>query len=95
MVYGKKIVLNCPNGLVQPIDSLIAQFKESGVLFVGVVGKGASEIEDLIDECCVGDGSSPYDMLTTSHEGASLSEAVAFAESLSGNFEGSVQVVEL
>jgi hypothetical protein len=66
-----------------------------GVVFVGVVGTDCELVEDIIDELCVGDGSNPYEMLTSSHPNQSLREAVVFANSLGLEFAGEVQVVEL
>lgn len=90
----KKIVLHCPRGLHRSIDALVDAFMKSGVTYVGVVGKDASRIEDIIDEICVGDGSSAYDMLTASHEDEALQDAINMAEHLTGEYAGAVQVVE-
>ena len=66
-----------------------------GVKFVGVVGCDAALIEDIIDEACVGDGTTaPYTLLTSSHPHESLSEAIQFAEDLGLEFAGPVEVVE-
>jgi hypothetical protein len=64
------------------------------VKYVGVVGIEAARIEDAIDDLCVGDGSTPYFMLTASH-GAdeSVDDAVFLAEQLSGEFAGPATVV--
>jgi hypothetical protein len=94
MAYGKKIVLHCPQGLHRSIDSLVDAFIKSGVVFVGVVGKDASRIEDVIDEICVGDGSNVYEMLTASHEGETIQDAINMAEQLTGEYAGPIQVVE-
>lgn len=94
MSYGKKIVLHCPRGLHQSIDSLVGALIKSGVTYVGVVGKDASRIEDIIDEICVGDGSNVYYMLTANHENETIQDAINLAEQLSGEYAGPVQVVE-
>lgn len=67
---------------------------ESGITFVGVVGQDAAQLEDVIDELWIGNGSSPYFMLTSSHPGESLQDAIEFAELLSGEFSELVRVVE-
>ena len=95
MPYAKKIVLHTPKGNSAALDPLIAQFIKDGVTFVGVVGQDCSTIEEIIDELCVGDGSNPYSMLTSSHPDESLEQAIAFARSLTGEFSGEIQVVEL
>jgi len=41
------------------------------------------------------DGTRDYDLLTSSHEGKSVEDAVEFAKSLTGEFAGEVEVVEL
>jgi hypothetical protein len=96
MSYGKKIVLHCPNGLHTMINSLVDEFIGSGVVFVAVVGRDAKKIEEIIDWRCVGDldGSNSYYMLTSSHENETLQEAIRFAEQLTGEYAGPVQVVE-
>jgi hypothetical protein len=88
-------VLHCRSGDLAALDALIAKFIRDRVTFVGVVGKDCATVEDTIDELCVGDGSDPYDMLTSSHPHESLEQAVAFARSLTLEFTGEVQVVEL
>ena len=66
-----------------------------GVNYVGIAGVDAAKLEDIVDELCVGDGTrEPYFMLTASHPGEPLSEAVAMANMLTGEFAGPVRVVE-
>lgn len=90
-----KVVLHCPHGCPPQLDALVTQFVREGVGFVGVVGPDCARVEDLIDELLVGDGSQePHFMLTTSHPGESLAEAVAFARSLSDDYGGEPVVVE-
>jgi hypothetical protein len=93
--YAKKIVLHTPKGYSAALDTLVAQFIKDGVTFVGVIGKDCSKIEDIVDEICVGDGSNAYDLLTSSHPEQSLDEAISFARSLTGEFSGEIQIVEL
>ena len=95
MPYSRKVVLHCPNGYELKLDDMVEEFIKDGVIFVGVVGRDCSRVEDLIDELVVGDGSRDYHLLTSSHEGKSLDEAIEFAASLTGEFAGEVQVVEL
>jgi hypothetical protein len=95
VAYGKKIVLNCMSGNRDELDALVSDFMRDGVRFVGVVGRDCSVVENIIDELCVGDGSEPYAMLTSSHANETLGAAVAFAQSLGLEFAGEVQVVEL
>ncbi len=96
MRYKNKVVLHCPNGYKHELDGMVEDFIASGVSFVGVVGKDCSLVEDIIDELVVGDGSDEgrY-ILTSSHEGESVEDAIEFANSLTSEFEGESQLVEL
>ena len=69
MPYSKKIVLNCPHGATLRLESLVDEFLQDGVLFIGVVGPECSQVEDLIDELVVGDGSCDRFILSSSHPG--------------------------
>jgi hypothetical protein len=91
--HPKKIVLHCPNGYTPRLDALVEEFVRDFVIFVGVVGQDCAKVEDIIDELVVGDGSRDYHILTSSHPGESVDEAVRFAEALTGEFEGKAHVV--
>ncbi len=96
MAYARKIVLHCPNGYEMKLDALVEDFIRDEVIFVGVVGKDCSKVEDIIDELVVGTGERDYSLLTSSHPNETVEEVVEFAKSLSLEFEGQeVQVVEL
>jgi hypothetical protein len=78
------------------LDQLVEQFIADGVKFVGVVGHDCQLVEDLIDELVVGDGSDPRRfLLTSSHPGESVEEALGFARQLAGDYAGDAQVVVL
>ena len=98
MPYAKKIVLRSRWGYRPGLESLVADFKRDGVLFVGVVGKDCEIIEDIIDELCLDDDDEGaghgYAMLTSSHVDGTIEEAVSFAQSLGGKYSGVVEVVE-
>jgi len=78
------------------LDSMVEQFLADGVAFVGVVGEDCSRVEDIIDELVVGDGTDDgrY-ILTSSHAGETIDDALEFARSLTNEYEGEVQLVEL
>jgi hypothetical protein len=96
MPYLRKIVLHCPTGYRVELERMVAQFLADGVVFVGVVGEDCSRVEDIIDEWVVGDGTDDgrY-ILTSSHPGETIDDALEFARSLSGEYAGEVQLVEL
>ena len=95
MPFAPKVVLHCPTGYHMELDRLVEQFLASGVKLVAVVGQDCERIECIIDELVVGDGTNPERfLLTSSHPGEGVAEAVAFANSLSEEYSGEVQVVE-
>jgi NADPH-dependent glutamate synthase beta subunit-like oxidoreductase len=94
--YASRIVLHSLTGAPEDIDALVEAFLKDGVKFVGVVGKNATHIEDLVDEVVLGDGTDDSRfLLTASHEGESLRDAVEFAQNLSDEYGKGVQVVEV
>lgn len=89
-------MLHCPRGYQPRVASLVAEFLRDGVTFIGVVGQDCEKIEDIIDELAVGDGTrEPYSLLTSSHPGETPAEAIEFAEALTGEYAGVVQVIEV
>jgi hypothetical protein len=96
MAYLQKVVLHCPSGYKRELDDLVERFIADGVKFVGVVGEDCSRVEDIIDELVVGNGSDEQRfILTAFHEGETVAEALEFAKSLTGEYAGEVQLVEL
>jgi len=95
MAIPRKIVLHSLQGYRPELDAIVAQWMQEQIKYVGVVGVDASRIENIIDDLCVGDGSSPYFMLTAFHgPDETLQDAVFLAEQLSDEFGGDVQVVD-
>ncbi len=92
--YAKKIVLRSRWGYHPGLDTLVADFRRDGVLFVGVVGKDCDLIEDIIDELCQDAPPGSQAMLTASHVDGTVEEAVSFAQALTGAYAGAVEVVE-
>jgi hypothetical protein len=91
----RKIVVLSLAGYRPEFDALVQSWIRNGVNYVGIVGVDAEKLEDIVDELCVGDGTGePYFMLTASHAGEPLSEALALANTLTGEYAGPVQVVE-
>lgn len=96
MHFAKKIVLHCPNGVPLNMAEVAEQLVAGGVKFVGTVGPRCEEIENYIDEASVLAGSPERNfVLTSSHPGETLQDAIKFAKCLGGDYEGAVQVVEL
>ena len=96
MPYPPKIVLNCTSGSPKGLAALVEAFLSDGVKFVGVAGTNAAGIEDQIDDLVVGDGSDDGRfLLTSNHEGESLQDAINFADLLTGEYAGAIQVVEV
>lgn len=96
MAYNRKIVLHCLEGYKPELDEMIEQFIVDGVVFIGVVGNDCDKAEDIVDELVIADGDErrPF-ILTSAHPNESLDDAIEFANSLSEEYSGSVQIVEL
>jgi len=90
----RKVVVHSLAGYRPEFDALVRSWINEGVNYVGIVGVDASRLEDIVDEICVGNGVEPYFMLTASHAGEPLSEAVALANQLTGEYAGPVRVIE-
>ena len=103
MAYAGMIVLHLLLRQRQGLDALIEEFMRDGVRYVGVVGPECAFVEDIVDWICLGpcDGTSgPDDMLTAWHDDETLEDAIAFADSIAGDYQGyafgdRVQVVTL
>ena len=90
-----KIVLHWQSGEESLIGPFVEQCLKDHVNFIAVVGPDCTRIENLIDECVVGDGSDDTRfILTSSHPGESVQDAVDFAELLTGEYAGQVKIVE-
>ena len=90
----RKIVVHSLSGYRPEFDALVQSWIREGVNYVGIAGVDASKLEDIVDELCVGNGEEPYFMLTASHAGEPLSEAIALANQLTGEYAGPVRVIE-
>ena len=95
MPHPKKIVLHCRSGYESRLESLVEEFIQDGVIYVGVVGVDCCKVEDIIDEIVVGDGGRECFMLTSSHPDECVEEVVRFADSLTGEYEGKSRIVEV
>lgn len=87
----KKIVLHSSSGYRPELDAMIEEWIDEGVIYVGVVGVNAAYVEDWIDESCV---EREYFMLTASHEGETLEDAISLASILTDEYAGPFRLVE-
>lgn len=94
MTQSRKIVVHSLRGYHPEFASRVAAWLDHGVTFIGIVGRDAERLEDVADDVAIGDGSRARFVLTSSHPGESLAEAVAFAEVLTGEHAGPVEIVE-
>lgn len=97
MPYPRKIILNCPNGYDAKLDGLVVDFLRDGVTYIGVIGRDCSKVKDIIDVLLVRNGiEGNQSILTASHPGESIDDAIYFALSLTGDHAGEdFQIVEL
>ncbi|WP_407153992.1 hypothetical protein [Bradyrhizobium sp. STM 3557] len=96
MNYAPKIVLQLPISNPELLDSFVEDCLRDGVSPIAVVGDGATQIEDIIDELIVGDGSDRSRFITTSsHQNETLDEVLAFARLYDQDLSQAVQLVKL
>lgn len=91
MAFTSKIVLELPISDFTAIPGFAEARLHDDVELVAVVGIGSNEVEDLIDELIVGDGSDDTRFIvTTSHQDEALEDVLEFAK----NWIGDGQVSE-
>jgi hypothetical protein len=96
MPFSKKLVLHCPKGMPAGMAELAAQFVADGVMFVAAVGPACREIEEVVDHASIAAGSPEQNfILTSSHPDESVADAIEFAEGLTDEYGGPVQLVEI
>lgn len=77
----RKIVVVSTQGYRRELDALVAGWIKEGVTYVGVVGVDSSNLEDVIDDLCIGVGTDPYFMFTASHgDDETVDDAVELAK---------------
>ena len=87
-------MLHLPSGYVPHLERTVAQFIKDGVRCVVVVGKDCHRVEDIIDDLAVGAATRRF-ILTSLHPGETLEQAIKVAHSLTGDYAGDAQIVEL
>ena len=96
MPYPLKVILNCRSGSNAPLATFVDQCLRDGVRLVAVMGTGCQEVEDIIDELVVGDGSDDGRfLLTSAHPGESLEDVLEFAGSFSADYGDEIEIVQI
>ncbi len=79
MPYSPKIILHVPLRDEAALEHFVEACLADGVNLIAVVGAGCAEVEDLIDELVVGDGSDGGRFIdTTSHQREPLQDVLNF-----------------
>jgi hypothetical protein len=79
MPCAAKIILHAPLADPARLKSFVEACLADGVALIAIVGDDADQLEDLIDEIVVGDGSDQRRFIaTTSHRDESLDEVLDF-----------------
>jgi len=80
MPYAPKIVLCVPLKDRSALPQFVEDCLRDKVVLIAVVGDGCDQVEDLIDEMIVGDGSDQERfIMTSSHPNESIEDAMHFA----------------
>lgn len=81
MGYAPKVVLQVPLKNNEALEQFVEDCLRDRVVLIAIVGDGCSEIETLIDEIIVGDGSDPERFITTtSHPEESIQDVMNLAK---------------
>ncbi len=95
MSLAPKIVLHAPISNPALLESFVEACLREKVVLIAVVGEGCTDVEDLIDEIIVGDGSDPGRfILTTSHPDEPLEEVLWFVSSWSAGAGEAGEAIE-
>lgn len=96
MTYAPKIVLQLPISDPDLLRPFVKERLRDDVTLIAIVGKGASKMDDLIDELVVGDGSDRSRFInTTFHANETVEEFMEFARSWEEERDQPVQLVKL
>jgi len=80
MSHAPKIVLCVPLKNRDALRPFVEECLRDKVALIAVIGEGCQDIEDLIDEIVVGDGSDDSRfVVTTSHPQESVEDVLTFA----------------
>ena len=81
MPFARKIILHSPVSDEGLLDDFVEQCLRDEVSLIAVVGPDCAQLEDLIDEIVVGDGSDPHRFVcTTSHPDEPFDDVVNMVE---------------
>ena len=96
MGYAPKIVLELPISDPALLETFVEACLRDSVELIAVVGEGCVDVEDIIDQIIVGDGTREGRFIvTSSHPNESVADVLEFASVLLiGRPEG-VQIVKL
>ena len=96
MSYAPRIILQLPISNPDLLPSFVEACIRDGVALIAIVGEGCSEIEEIVDELVVGDGSDESRFLSTSsHPDETVEEVMEFASILEVNGTQAVELVKL
>ena len=97
MSYAPKIILQLPLSNPDLLDDFVEACIRDGITLIAVVGEGSSNIEDIIDELIVADGSdeSRFLVCTTSHPNETVEEVIEFASTFEPKGTESIELVRL
>jgi hypothetical protein len=91
---GNKIVLISKSGYSADKDALLLGLIVEPVKLFCAVGRDCEMWEEVMDELCVGDGSNPVLIPTTSHPGESLEDVIEFAQQFVVEDDKGIRVIE-
>ena len=91
---GNKVVLVSKSGYSSDKDQILLDLIAEPIALFSVVGQDCQEWEDVMDELCVGDGSNPVFIPTTSHPDESVEDVIEFVKQFAVEDDRGVRILE-
>lgn len=84
MAYAPRIVLRLPLSKAWAVTEFVEACLRDKVALIAIVGPGCAEMEDVIDDLIVGDGSADDRFIaTSSHPDETMKDVLEFASACS------------
>jgi hypothetical protein len=91
---GNKVVLVSKSGYSPDKDPILLDLIAEPIALFCALGLGCEKWEYVMDELCVGDGSNPVFIPTTSHPDESVEDVIEFAKQFSVEHDRGVRIIE-
>lgn len=91
---GNKVVLVSKTGYSADKDHILLDLIAEPIALFSAIGQDCQKWEDVMDELCVGDGTNPVFIPTTSHPNETVEDVIEFAKMFSVENDRGVRIIE-